>query len=180
MRRFSPISLIGAVATLVTLLFVFAPSTSASPLALSGLENLKRSTSSSYWVANIERQGSVAFGSSSYTIFRNVMDYGAKGDGSTDDTAAINAAITAGSRCGLGCDSSTITPAIIYFPPGTYMVSAPIVQYYYTQFIGDAITIPTIKATSGFQGIAVIDSDPYTSSGANWYTNQVCISSPLP
>ena len=37
-------------------------------------------TSSSYWLANIQRQGKVPFGnSSSYTIFRNVMDFGAKG-----------------------------------------------------------------------------------------------------
>ena len=36
--------------------------------------------SSSYWLANIQRQGTVPFGnSSSYTIFRNVKDFGAKG-----------------------------------------------------------------------------------------------------
>ena len=60
----------------------------------------------------------------------------------------------------------------MYFPPGTYLVSSPLIQYYYTQFIGDAITLPTIKAAAAFQGIAVIDSDPYESTGANWYTNQ--------
>ena len=131
------------------------------------------STSSQYWVSNIARQGSVAFGNdTSYAIFRNVMEFGAKGDGSTDDTAAINSAISSGNRCGQGCDSSTVTPAIIYFPPGTYVVSAPIIQYYYTQFIGDAVTIPTLKASAGFKGIAVIDSDVYESDGANWYTNQ--------
>lgn len=129
------------------------------------------STSSSYWVANIQRQGTVAFGDASYKVFRNVQDYGATGDGTTDDTAAINSAITDGNRCGLGCDSSTVTPAIVYFPPGTYLVSAPIIQSYYSQFIGDAVTIPTIKASASFTGIAVIDSDPYTK-GANWYTNQ--------
>ncbi|MCJ1436590.1 hypothetical protein MMC27_005970 [Xylographa pallens] len=131
------------------------------------------STSSQYWVANIARQGSVAFGNdTSYAIFRNVMEFGAKGDGSTDDTAAINSAISSGNRCGEGCDSSTVTPAIIYFPPGIYIVSAPLVQYYYTQFIGDAVTIPTLKASAGFKGMAVIDSDVYESDGANWYTNQ--------
>ena len=96
------------------------------------------------------------------------------GDGVTDDTVAINSAISTGNRCGEGCDSSTTVPAIVYFPPGTYMVSSPIIQYYYTQFIGDALSIPTIKATPAFQGIAVIDSDPYipNGNGANWYTNQ--------
>ena len=93
-------------------------------------------------------------------------------DGSTDDTAAINSAITDGSRCGQGCDSSTVTPAIVYFPQGTYAVSKPLVQLYYTQFIGDATSLPTIKALPSFAGIAVIDSDPYDNSGNNWYTNQ--------
>lgn len=130
------------------------------------------STSSSYWVANIQRQGSVAFGDSSYKVFRNVQDYGATGDGNTDDTAAINSAISDGNRCGQGCDSSTVTPALIYFPPGTYLVSKPLIQYYYTQFVGDAVTIPTIKAAASFTGIAVIDSDPYDNKGTNWYTNQ--------
>ncbi|KAL1962380.1 hypothetical protein VTN77DRAFT_9719 [Rasamsonia byssochlamydoides] len=130
-------------------------------------------SSSSYWVANIKRQGTVAFSNSSdYQIFRNVKDFGAKGDGSTDDTDAINEAISSGNRCGEGCDSSTVTPAIVYFPPGTYIVSKPIIQYYYTQFIGDALDLPVLKASPSFTGIAVIDSDPYEASGANWYTNQ--------
>ena len=133
--------------------------------------NKVASTSSSYWLANIQRQGTAAFGDSSYKVFRNVQDYGATGDGTTDDTANINAAISDGNRCGQGCDSSTVTPALIYFPPGTYLVSAPLIQYYYTQFVGDAVTLPTIKAAPSFTGIAVIDSDPYGSNG-NWYTNQ--------
>ncbi|THZ72556.1 glucan 1,3-beta-glucosidase [Aureobasidium pullulans] len=169
MRAFSPLSLFSVVAAVFTLLLVLAPSqTSASPVT-----SVKRATSSNYWLANIKRQGSVAYGSdSSYAVYRNVMDYGAKGDGSTDDTAAINAAIAAGSRCGWGCDSSTVKPALVYFPPGTYMVSQPIVMLYYTQLVGDALNLPVLKATAGFQGMAVLDSDPYDSSGANMFTNQ--------
>lgn len=130
---------------------------------------------SSYWLSSITRQGTVAFGTSGYQIFRNVKDYGAKGDGITDDTAAISSAITAGSRCGQGCDSSTTTPALVYFPPGTYAISSPLIQLYYTQFVGDAVNVPTIKATAGFTGIALIDSDPYEDGGVNWYTNQVLV-----
>lgn len=127
---------------------------------------------SGYWLASIQRQGTVPFGASGYQIFRNVKDFGAVGDGVTDDTAAINNAISTGGRCGQGCDSSTTTPALIYFPPGTYLISTPIIQYYYTQFVGDAISVPTIKATAGFVGMALIDADPYDDTGANWYTNQ--------
>ncbi|KAK4998198.1 hypothetical protein LTR66_002539 [Elasticomyces elasticus] len=126
-----------------------------------------------YWMSQIKRQGKVAYGAnSSYILWRNVRDYGAKGDGITDDTDAINNATADGFRCGLGCDSSTTTPAIIYFPPGTYMVSAPLIMYYYTQFIGDANDLPTLKAFANFQGIGVLDSDKYLPFGFSWYTNQ--------
>ncbi|KAJ5937656.1 hypothetical protein N7454_003998 [Penicillium verhagenii] len=136
------------------------------------LDVSKRATSS-YWMANIKRQGVAPFNSNAdYKVFRNVKDFGAKGDGSTDDTAAINKAISSGDRCGKGCDSSTTTPAIVYFPPGTYVVSKPIVQYYYTQIVGDATDLPIIKAAAAFAGMAVIDADPYEDDGANWFTNQ--------
>ncbi|TPX12378.1 uncharacterized protein E0L32_007025 [Thyridium curvatum] len=128
--------------------------------------------SSSWWLSSIQRQGAPAFGAPGYKVFRNVRDYGAKGDGSTDDTAAINSAIADGNRCGLGCDSQTTTPALVYFPPGVYVVSKPVVQYYYTQLVGDLASPPTLKASAGFQGMAVVDSDPYTDQGASWWVNQ--------
>ncbi|KAJ9605855.1 hypothetical protein H2200_009704 [Cladophialophora chaetospira] len=134
-----------------------------------------RQAASSYWLGQIQRQGTVAYGSdSSYKVFRNVKDYGAVGDGTTDDTVAINNAITDGNRCGQGCDSSTTVPAIVYFPAGRYAVSAPIIQLYYTQFIGDATDLPTILALPSFEGLAVLDTDPYIpgGNGAQWYTNQ--------
>lgn len=127
---------------------------------------------SSWWLANVQRRGTVAYGNSNFQIFRNVQTFGAKGDGVTDDTAAINAAISTGGRCGKGCDSSTITPGLVYFPPGRYLVSKPIVAYYYTQMVGDAVDRPTIIAAPNFEGIAVIDSDPYEPDGSNWFTNQ--------
>ncbi|KAF4335590.1 beta-1 3 exoglucanase precursor [Fusarium beomiforme] len=129
-------------------------------------------TAGSWWMSSIKRQGVVAYGSADYKIFRNVKDYGAKGDGSSDDTAAINAAFSDGNRCGKGCDSSTVTPALVYFPAGTYVVSKPILPYYYTHMIGDVNNLPVLKAAANFEGMAVIDVDPYNPDGSNWHTNQ--------
>jgi hypothetical protein len=58
------------------------------------------------------------------------------------------------------------------FPTGHLPRQRTLIQLYYTQFVGDAVNIPTIKASASFQGIAVIDSDPYDNTGNNWYTNQ--------
>ena len=103
---------------------------------------------------------------------RIILFYIYVGDGSTDDTEAINNAISSGNRCGQNCDSSTTTPALVYFPSGTYVVSKPVIQYYFTQMVGDALSPPVLKAAPGFQGMAVVDADPYTDTGSNWYTNQ--------
>jgi len=127
---------------------------------------------SAYWLENIEHNGQSAFNSNKgYKVWRNVRDYGAKGDGVTDDTGAIQAAIIAGGRCGEGCGSSTLTPGVVYFPSGTYLISASLIQYYYTQFVGDAINPPTLLAAASMRGY-LIQSDPYGSGGNNWYTNQ--------
>ncbi|PVH68126.1 glycoside hydrolase family 55 protein, partial [Cadophora sp. DSE1049] len=127
----------------------------------------------SYWYENIAH-GSSSFGAPGYQVFRNVKDYGATGDGSTDGTAAINRAITDGDRCGQACGSSTTTPAVVYFPRGTYIVSKPLIQYYNTQFVGNPNSVPIVKAAPTFEGIAVIDSNVYIpqASGAQWYIPQ--------
>ncbi|KAL8758655.1 MAG: hypothetical protein Q9199_001333 [Rusavskia elegans] len=104
-----------------------------------------------------------------YLIFRNVKNYGARGDGFTDDTAAINRAISSGGRCAPGlCQSSTTSPAIVYFPSGTYRVSSPIIDYYFTQIIGNPNNLPIIKATSNFSATAVIDGNPYLPGNAEY------------
>ena len=44
-----------------------------------------------FWMESIQHQGVAAFNAkpSKYQVFRNVKDFGAKGDGKKDDTAAI-------------------------------------------------------------------------------------------
>ena len=87
-------------------------------------------------------------------------------DGVTDDTAAINNAMSAQGRCEPGvCSSSTTTPAIIYFPAGTYLISSSIVDYYYTQIIGNPNSLPVLKATASFTGFGLIDGDRYGGNG---------------
>ncbi|ATY60133.1 glucan 1,3-beta-glucosidase [Cordyceps militaris] len=154
-------------ASLLALSAISPVSAAPSP----SVDTLEARTNANWWLSSIKRQGTVP-SNGNYKVFRNVKDYGARGDGTSDDTAAINAAISDGNRCGQGCDSSTTTPALVYFPQGTYVVSKPIIQYYYTQLVGDAINVPTLKAAPNFEGMAVIDSDPYLPGGANWYTNQ--------
>jgi glucan 1,3-beta-glucosidase len=141
----------------------------------------------SYWLADISHQGVAAFNpDSTYQVFPNVKDYGATGrspalipqriffklinpgDGVTDDIAAINAAVSAGARCVPGsCAVSTITPAVVYFPTGTYILSSSIIDYYYTQLIGNLNSQPTLKGMINFQGLGLIDGDLYSSTIGN-------------
>lgn len=58
----------------------------------------------------------------------NVKDYGAKGDNATDDTAAINAAISAANTAGGG---------VVYVPQGTYLVGG----YVYSGVVGAAAIV---------------------------------------
>jgi hypothetical protein len=121
-----------------------------------GNEHLAKRGANDWWMATIQQRGSSPFAPSGYKVWRNVRDFGAKGkqiqmaikdvhltdltpgDGVADDTAAINLAISSGGRCGGGnCTGSTIYPATVYFPPGMYKVSSPIIQYYNTEILGN-------------------------------------------
>ncbi|KAI1827017.1 glycoside hydrolase family 55 protein [Xylaria intraflava] len=127
-----------------------------------------------YWLGDVQHQGVAPFAGDGYKVFRNVKDYGAKGDGSTDDTAAITAAMNDGNnRCLQGCASTTTTPAVVYFPSGTYVISGSIIPPYFTQLIGDPTNRPVLKATANFQGFGLIDGNPYYTSNLNWVSTNV-------
>ncbi|KAH8821809.1 beta 1,3 exoglucanase [Xylogone sp. PMI_703] len=131
---------------------------------------LEERQGTSYWLENIQHQGRSAFGASGFQVFRNVKDFGAKGDGVTDDTAAINSAMQTGT-CGKGCASSTTAPNVIYFPAGTYVVSGSLYMPYNSMVIGNPNSVPTIKVNN-FGGY-VIDADPYYTAAQNWGSTNV-------
>jgi glucan 1,3-beta-glucosidase len=77
--------------------------------------------------------------------FKNVKDFGAKGDGLTDDTAAILAALTTGRQPVF----STATPTAVYFPAGTYIVSASLPIYFYTFISGSPCGDSIVQLAEG-------------------------------
>ncbi|EPE03538.1 glycoside hydrolase family 55 protein [Ophiostoma piceae UAMH 11346] len=127
--------------------------------------------------SNKPDQGNAPFAEDAYVVFRNVRDYGALGDGTTDDTDAINKAIADGYRCGQNCSSTTETPAVVYFPAGTYLLSSSILPYYMTQLIGDAGDPPTLKASASFAStcttLGLIDGNPYDGDSLQWLPQNV-------
>ncbi|KAK4931428.1 hypothetical protein LTR49_002129 [Elasticomyces elasticus] len=135
------------------------------------------SHASSYWLPKFHgvHQGTSPFAvnGSSYQVYRNVKDFGARGDGVHDDTAAFNAAISNGGRVsgGLGSLGTTGQPALVYVPSGTYLISGTVQLFINTQIIGDALSFPTIKAPSGAANGSVVVSgfDPGQGSTTNFY-----------
>ena len=97
----------------------------------------------------------------------NVRAFGAKGDGVTDDRAAIQAAIAAADA-----NVDTVTGNVIYFPRGRYMVSAPIVldtahvdNLSSLTLVGEGLHNTVIEARTGFSGAAIVTATNQTYCG---------------
>ena len=80
----------------------------------------------------------------SYKIV-NVKDYGVKGDGSTDDTDAINACILQFANIGYVPDSTRKKGVIVYFPSGSYCVSDSIILYPFIHLLGAGVHATDIR-----------------------------------
>lgn len=76
----------------------------------------------------------------------------------------MNRAVNDQSRMsgGLGRGGSTGQPALIYIPPGTYVVSSTFQLFIDTQVIGDAVNPPTIKAST------IMRNDTHMISGFDY------------
>jgi hypothetical protein len=76
--------------------------------------------------------------------FLDVRDYGAKGDGVTDDTAAINAAIAVASVKG----------GKVFFPAGTYKVTSPLlVNAIGVSLVGEGMQASRLVASGNFAAL---------------------------
>jgi hypothetical protein len=110
----------------------------------------------------------------------NVRSYGAKGDGATDDTAAIQRAISENIEA-----TSLTSKRILYFPNGTYMISDTLfwkntagVWRSYMTFQGENQGLTKLKLTDHnpkYQNVAapadVIDmgtQEPFNSNGGGY------------
>jgi glucan 1,3-beta-glucosidase len=153
-------------------IFGFA-ATATSVLSQKSPDNSFPASGSTYWYANVKHIGINAPFTSNWTLFRNVLDYGAKGDGSTDDTAAIRKAITVGNdeaERGTGHWGSTGQPAVVFFPPGTYLVNDTIKNYIGTVLMGDPTNRPIIKASTAFKAPTLLHGpDPIYSGLVGFY-----------
>ena len=74
----------------------------------------------------------------------NVLDFGAKGDGTTNDTTAIQTALNAGST--------------IYFPTGTYLISSPLTVNGKQTIFGDSKDLSIIKTNTAINPAIITSS----------------------
>lgn len=70
-----------------------------------------------------------------HSVFSNVLSYGAVGDGTTDDTVAINAALSVGGT--------------VFMPNGVYLISTPLLPKSGSVLKGSGINYTTIKVANG-------------------------------
>lgn len=83
------------------------------------------------------------------TNVHNVRDFGAVGDGATSDTAAIQAAIVFGAAHG----------STIFFPPGTYLLTAALVLPSYAALRGAGRGLSILKLAAGVQTDLLVNED---------------------
>lgn len=101
-------------------------------------------------------------GNPQYPVYRDVIEYGAKNDGSGNQTDVLQNAINTdgigGSREGKG---STNMPAEVFLPGGVYTLGSTLTLRLGTIIVGDPLNRPIIKASPDFVGTSLVNGqDP--------------------
>ncbi|KAF7596872.1 hypothetical protein BBP40_011917 [Aspergillus hancockii] len=121
-----------------------------------------KSSPTSYWLADQDHTGWVRgyapyVDNPNYPVWRNVLNYGARNDGSGDQTSSIQKAIndngSGGSR-----ESSGVTryPAEVFLPGGTYQLGSTLQLRVGTIITGDPLNPPVLKAAPTFNGDTLV------------------------
>lgn len=97
--------------------------------------------------------------------FVNVRDFGAVGDGSTDDTAAINRALANAFSVNQRALGLNHHPTI-YFPAGNYYCTGTINVPPYSRLVGDGKTVSVLQTQSAIILVQFMDS--FGQSGSNF------------
>ncbi|MEI6138760.1 MAG: glycoside hydrolase family 28 protein [Mariniphaga sp.] len=102
-------------------------------------------------------------------IYYNVKDFGAKGDGQTVDTPAIDAAITAASKAGGGT---------IFFPAGTYLSFTIHLKNFITLNFDNGATLEAANVKKyglGYDPSELNPNDQYQDFGhSHWHNSLIC------
>jgi polygalacturonase len=80
----------------------------------------------------------------------DVKNFGAKGDGATDDTAAIEAALTA---------AESAAPATVHFPAGTYLVNSVLKAPNSVRWLGDGMDATEIRLDTSIDNSMIGNAD---------------------
>ncbi|KAK0617735.1 pectate lyase superfamily protein-domain-containing protein [Immersiella caudata] len=137
--------------------------------SLMAVETVATNHSAGYWYEAIQHNGiNTETTNAKYLVFRNVKDFGAKADGITDDSAAIQKAIntvdgSTGTRNAAG--SLTGSPAVVYFPAGTYLLKTGLKNIMGTILMGDPTNRPILKAAPDFRDRVVLAGHGTSAGG---------------
>ena len=95
----------------------------------------------------------------SYFVYNAQTDFGATGNGTTDDTLALQNAINTASAAsgGVGGRSNTFP---LYIPPGTYKISTALTIPPFTVIFGAGRNLSTVIQPSGCQLFIIDGSNP--------------------
>lgn len=104
--------------------------------------------------------GKTTSGAAAPIPFFNVKDYGATGNGTSDDTAAIQAAINAAQPAN----------GIVLLPAGTYIVSTPLSVTSPIGVIGQGVVATTIKAS-----VSMSEVVSFTPGGAGGFFRDLTV-----